>query len=167
MCYKLWHKHQMCHNLLFHAKTVFGYNHVAANLENGLVSRLHGNLPSISDITWQNVGNRWANLETRPFSRLAAVTIWPLTKYKVCQTPLICMNWMWYQFHKGGEPHVITYHAYAQCKQSYSGVWGHRCWHDQYSLVTSLWLPTTVLGAKTLLLYIIWKYRPLYSDPLP
>ena len=96
-----------------------------------------------------------------------ATTIWPLTKYKVCQTPLICMDWMWYEFHEGGEPHVITYHAYAQCKQSYCGVWGHHCWHEQYSVVTSLWLPTTVLGAKTLLIYIIWKYRPLYSDPSP
>ena len=79
----------------------------------------------------------------------------------------IFMDWMWYEFHEGGETHVITYHAYAQCKQSYCGVWGHHCWHEQYSVVTSLWLPTTVLGAKPFLIYIIWKYRPLYSDPSP
>jgi hypothetical protein len=31
-----------------------------------------------------------------------ATTIWTLTTYKVYQTPLICMDWVWYEFHRGG-----------------------------------------------------------------
>ena len=40
-----------------------------------------------------------------------AATIWPLTTYKVYQTPLICIERMWYDYQEGGGPQ--SYHTMA------------------------------------------------------
>ena len=44
----------------------------------------------------------WHMVTSNKQKKCLSATMWPLPTYKVYQTPLLCIDWMWYEFQVGG-----------------------------------------------------------------
>ena len=77
---------------------------------------------------------------------LECASLWPPTIYKACQTPFICIKWIWYEYEVDGrsQSHPTACHLWETSSKSYD------CAHPfrvmvRYGVVT-LWLPAMIEG---------------------
>jgi hypothetical protein len=97
-----------------------------------------------------------------------AASLWPPTTYKACQTPFICIKWIWYEYEVDGrsqsyptacpqwEPHWKSYDW-----PSVPPPFRVMVWYD----VVAIWLPAMVEGFQTLSICMRWIWYEYEVDP--
>jgi hypothetical protein len=99
------------------------------------------------------------------------VAIWPPTTYKACQTPFICMKWIWYEYEVDGrsqsyptacpqwEPHSKSYDPAHPLEWWYSMVlWQYGCqpWLKAFKHFQYVWSGSSVSMKWILALTLSW-----------